>query len=684
MWTSTMELNPRRVMLTRLLGLFWNGAFFSSFAPLQVQNVPRQSLPSQNWVRVRNRLAGICGSDLHLIYTDGDFRIAPAALPNHQRSYPGHEVVGEVIEVGEDVTQLRVGDRVVLQNGPNCLSTGAQPVCRACASGNYNLCEQGHLSGPEPIGGGWSEEMLLHEQQLFRIPPDLSDEQAVMLEPSAVAVHAVLRHLPQPGEHVLIIGAGTIGLLVLQVLRALAPQTTISVMARHSFQIEQATRMGAEYILYPHDTYQSVKLLTGAKLYKGILGNKMLLGGYDAVYDTVGTQRTLHDALRWTRAGGALVIVGLSLHLMRIDLTPVWYQEVSLIGSTGHGTETWPIGSQQRRDTFAIAAELIEQGGIHPEKLITHRFALTNFREALSTAAGKSRSRAIKVVFDYALLPASVVPNVRSVARQRRPVRSTATRTTGDQAEQLAQGNGAAIHPTYVPEQPVLRTQSGQAEEQWEPVGGPTGDTWSHSVQPFPQTYTDQEDQPGESSFYGFSESSTPFAPPEPQATPAEYVFPAMPFITEEPGPYQAVSDEPTPHTLLTEEPAPQNQAVSDEPMPHTMLTEEPAPQNAPREEPAPYQAQAVSDEPIPQNAPTEESYQSEGEEQTSMAAQPVTMTDAAQTSEEDEGDVKTVVVPKPVRPRNRSASRRTTGDAGRTGYRNADATNDAPDTLQQ
>ena len=194
-------------------------------------------------------------------------------------------------------------------------------------------------------------------------------------------------------------------------------------------------------------------------------------------------------------------------------------------------------------------------------------------------------------------------------------------------------------------------------------MGGPTGDTWSHSVQPFPQTYTDQEDQPGESSFYGFSESSTPFAPPEPQATPAEYVFPAMPFITEEPGPYQAVSDEPTPHT---------------------MLTEEPAPQNAPREEPAPYQAPAVSDEPIPQNAPTEESYQSEGEEQTSMAAQPVTMTDAAQTSEEDEGDVKTVVVPKPVRPRNRSASRRTTGDAGRTGYHNADATNDAPDTLQQ
>src|SRR2546430_13054859 len=91
--------------------------------------------------------------------------------------------------------------------------------------------------------------MLLHEQQLFRVPPDLSDEQAMMLEPSAVAVHAVLRYLPQPGEHVLIIGAGTIGLLVLQVLRALAPQTTISVMARHSFQIEdrKSTRLNSSH-----------------------------------------------------------------------------------------------------------------------------------------------------------------------------------------------------------------------------------------------------------------------------------------------------------------------------------------------------------------------------------------------------------------------------------------------------
>ena len=428
MWTSTLELSSRRVIPTRLLGLVWPGAYFASFAPLQVQNLPRQTLPATNWVRVRNRLAGIAGSDLDLIYSAGDFRIALAALPRHQLSYPGHEVVGEVIQVGDDVQYLHVGDRVVLQSGPNCVSTGAQPLCRSCAIGNYNLCERGSsLSGPEPIGGGWSEEMLLHEQQLFRIPAAMSDEQAVLLEPSAVAVHAVLHRLPHPGEHVLIIGAGTIGLLTLQVVRALVPQAIVSVMARYAYQIEQATRMGAAHILYPQDSYQSAVRTTGAKLYTGMFGNKMLIGGYDVIYDTVGSQRTIHDSVRWTRAGGTVVIVGLSLHTMRVDLTPVWYQEIDLTGAFSHGMETWPIGTYGRRSTFAVAAEMIENRQVHPEKLITHRFALNNYREALSTATGKPRTRAIKVVFDYALLPASVVPNVRAAARQRRPITTAAT-----------------------------------------------------------------------------------------------------------------------------------------------------------------------------------------------------------------------------------------------------------------
>ena len=427
MWTSTVELSPKRVFLTQLLGRIWRGAYYSSFAPLQVQNLPRQSLPSANWVRVRNHLAGICGTDLHMIYIDGDFRIAPAALPGHRLSYPGHEVVGEVIEVGDEVRHLQVGDRVTLQSGPNCITSGAQSICRSCTAGNYSLCERANmLSGPEPIGGGWSEEMLVHEQQLFRISPGMNDEQAVLLEPSAVAVHAVLRRLPQPDDHVLIIGAGTIGLLTFQVIHALVPSATVSVMARYPFQIEQATRMGATHILYRQDSYQEVERTTGAKLFTGRLNNKMLLGGYEVIYDTIGSKQTIHDSLRWARAGGTVVLVGLNLHTMRLDLTPIWYQEIDLIGTLAHGMETWPIGTYDQCSTFSIAAEMIENELIHPEKLITHRFPLTNYRAAFSTATAKSRSRAIKVVFDYALLPASVVPNVRASARQRHPVTTAA------------------------------------------------------------------------------------------------------------------------------------------------------------------------------------------------------------------------------------------------------------------
>ena len=427
MWTSTLELSPKRVILTQLLGRIWHGAYFSSFAPLQVQNLPRQPLSAANWVRVRNRLAGICGSDLHMIYVDGDFRIAPAALPENRHSYPGHEVVGEVIEVGDEVQHLHVGDRVTLQSGPNCITAGAQPICRSCASGYYSLCEHTNLfSGPEPIGGGWSEEMLVHEQQLFRISPEMNDEQAVLLEPSAVAVHAVLRGLPQPDEHVLIIGAGTLGLLILQVIHALVPDATVSVMARYPFQIEQATRMGATHILYHQDSYQGVERTTGAKLFTGMFNNKMLLGGYEVIYDTIGSKETIHDSLRWARAGGTIVLAGLSLHTMQLDLTPIWYQEIDLIGTLAHGMESWPIGKQEKRSTFSIAAEMIENEQIHPEKLITHRFALTNYRSAFSAATAKSRSRAIKIVFDFALLPASVVPNVRASARQQHAVTTAA------------------------------------------------------------------------------------------------------------------------------------------------------------------------------------------------------------------------------------------------------------------
>ena len=332
-----MDLDLKKVLLTQIIGRFYHNIYFSSYSPLQVQNLPRQSLPDSRWVRVRNRLAGIGGNDLQLLYQERDIRSAPAAAPGKKHLYPGQEVVGEVIEIGDSVRNLGVGERVVRRNGPNCITAGAKSLCPYCATGDYNLCERSALIPNQAIGGGWSEEMLLHEQQLFRVPTSLSDEQAVMIEPSAIALHALLRHLPQPGQRVLIIGAGTIGLLTQQLLHMLVPQAEIHMMARYSFQVEQATRLGAAQIIYPQDAYASVQRATKARLYAGPLGNQMLFGGYDVIYDTIGQRKTLHHALRWTRARGAIVLVGKNAQLVNIDLSPLWYQEIDLQGSTAHG-----------------------------------------------------------------------------------------------------------------------------------------------------------------------------------------------------------------------------------------------------------------------------------------------------------------------------------------------------------
>jgi 2-desacetyl-2-hydroxyethyl bacteriochlorophyllide A dehydrogenase len=461
MWTSTLDLDLKRTLLTRLLGRFWSGAYFSSFAPLRVQQIPRQSLAATTWVRVRNRLAGISGSDLQLLTANGDLRVAPTTLPQYKHIYPGQEVIGEVIEVGDDVQRLRVGDRVVLQYAANCLSSGLQNLCRSCAAGCYNLCENSSLPSPTQIGGGWSEEMLVPEQQLFRVPDTLSDEQAVLLHPTAIAVHAVLRHLPHPDERVLIIGAGTIGLLTLQVVRALAPQAEISVLARHPFQVEQATRMGAAHIIYPQDSYVGIQRVTHAQIYRGIPGNQMLIGGYDAIFDTVGKRQTLHHALRWAHMRAAVILVGMDLHMMHIDLTPVWYQELNLLGSRAHGLENWPPGSMEQASSFDVAVELIEQGYVHPEFLITHHYALTNYQNAILTTLTKAQSRATKVVFDYSLLPASVVPNVRASARRRRPALSDEQDDTQASESEQTQGEDEETDATsaddiYTTPQPLL------------------------------------------------------------------------------------------------------------------------------------------------------------------------------------------------------------------------------------
>jgi threonine dehydrogenase-like Zn-dependent dehydrogenase len=395
-----LDVSVARIVLTRLLGRISRRAYFGPTSPLRLVTLPEPPLPAGDWVRVRNRLCGICGSDLHQLFLDTSLDVAPVALPGHHRIYLGHEMVGEVMEVGDAVAGFQVGNRVVRWGrADDCLARGYAEVCPACARGHRVLCQLS--SEPReyiPIGGGFGDSFVTPASTLLPVVEGLTDEQAIFTEPVAVAIHAAWRRRPEAGDRVLVLGCGTIGFLLIQVSRILQPACEITALSQFGWQAEMAQAYGADHtFLASDDGFAQAARLTGARLYEGQAGNRMLLGGFDLVYDVVGTPGTLNNALRWTRAGGTVVLVGVNLHRMKLDVTPVWYQEVDLIGAVGHDLVGW---EGESISTFELAMRWMRTGRVAIEALLTHRFPLDAYQRAFDVAVKKAKYRSVKVAFD--------------------------------------------------------------------------------------------------------------------------------------------------------------------------------------------------------------------------------------------------------------------------------------------
>ncbi len=253
MRTIFVEKVIPKMLVVKALRPIWAGVVWTPFSAARVAEIEEPPLPGPRGLRVRNRQCGICGTDLSLLFVKADPAIGLAALPGHQRIYLGHEVVSQVAEVGPEATRFRVGDRVIMSTrhaGPNCFTQGIEPVCAQCADGQTRLCENASLGlGSEGVGGGWGDGYTAHETEVFPVPPSIDDDAAALVEPMAVALHAVLRRPPAAGGHALVIGAGTIGLFTLQAARALAPDGHITVMARYPHQADMARRLGADEVL---------------------------------------------------------------------------------------------------------------------------------------------------------------------------------------------------------------------------------------------------------------------------------------------------------------------------------------------------------------------------------------------------------------------------------------------------
>ncbi len=411
MYSVYLDMNPARALSVRTLGSASRRIYFSPVAPLRVRRMPSPLLPESRWVRVRNTLAGLALDEVERTLTSMAAGLAPTAAPQPRRIYLGREVVGEVVEVGPETRYLRVGDRVAYQAGVCCATREIEPPCRHCAMSAYALCENRYLPGPEQIGGGWGDEMVVHERQLFLVPDGMQLEQAALLEPTAAALHAALRYQPQIDDQALVLGAETHGLLITQALRVLSPMLNITVAPEQSYQVEVATRMGATRILYPEDGVAAMARMTSAKLYRGQIGAELIVGGFDVVYDTLGTEQSLRQALALAREGGVVVLAARSLQWMRLDMSAVWNREVTLLGAYAHGAENWPGGDTGfsiggstggRVSSFALASEMLREQRLTPERLVTHRFPLSEVKTAITTVRDRVEHRAIQTLLDIA------------------------------------------------------------------------------------------------------------------------------------------------------------------------------------------------------------------------------------------------------------------------------------------
>lgn len=381
--------------------LLWSGLACTS-----MEDLPSPPLPGPDWVRIRTRLGGICGSDLSAIHLHtSPYYSALVSFPYTL----GHENVGVIAEVGPQVQGWQPGERVVVEPSLWCAPRGfaADDRCQACRRGEINRCErmqEGQLApgmfigACRDTGGSWSPFFVAHHTQLYRVPATLSDENALMVEPFACSLHAVLQHPPNDDDTVLVIGSGTMGLGVIAALRGLGSKATVLVAARYPFQAEAARRLGATEVL-GRDLTEEVKQRTAAAVRRPMIGKPVVIGGVDLTYECTGSDAALDDALRLTRAGGKVVLVGVPGVPKGLDWTPIFAQELTVVAAyTYHHAEQW---QGKRWRTFDLALDLMARGAVDLGWLVTHRFPLADYGRALNMLGQKGNSGIIKAVFEF-------------------------------------------------------------------------------------------------------------------------------------------------------------------------------------------------------------------------------------------------------------------------------------------
>jgi len=300
-------------------------------------------------VVIRIHTTGICGSDVHY-WSHG--RCGPFIVDGP--IVLGHESSGLIVGVGEGVDHLRVGDRVAMEPGMRCRE------CQSCMEGRYNLCPAIRFFATPPVDGTLATFIVHPADFCFKLPEHVSFEEGALLEPLSVAVHACQRSVVTAGCHVLITGAGPIGLVCLLVSRALGA-TVVVVTDINEDRLAVAMKLGATAVYKADDP----DLLTKLAQHNPI----------NQTMECSGSEPALVTAIRATTGGGTIASIGRSgKPTQDIPLFEAMDKEINFIGSFRY------------RNSYPKALELVASGKVQVKELVTHHFTFDQCQEAFETA----------------------------------------------------------------------------------------------------------------------------------------------------------------------------------------------------------------------------------------------------------------------------------------------------------
>ncbi|KRE35266.1 NAD(P)-dependent alcohol dehydrogenase [Paenibacillus sp. Soil522] len=314
-------------------------------------------------VLIKVMAVGICGSDLHY-YSHG--RIGKYVVD--KPFILGHECAGDIAAIGSNVQRFQVGDRVAVEPGVTC------GRCDACKEGRYNLCPDVEFLATPPFDGAFVQYIKIREDFVFAIPDELSYEEAALVEPFSVGIHAANRTGLQPGSTIAIMGMGPVGLMAVAAAKAYGAATII-VTDLEPLRLEAAKQMGATHIINirEQDPLEEIKRITSGK-------------GVDVAWETAGNPKALQSALGSLRRGGKLAIVGLPAQ----DEIPL---NVPFIADN----EVDIYGIFRYANTYPKGINFLSSGIVDANKLITDKFALEQTQEAMERALNQ-KSECLKII----------------------------------------------------------------------------------------------------------------------------------------------------------------------------------------------------------------------------------------------------------------------------------------------